>query len=142
MSYPGIVYVGARRSKAPPITLMAPKALLAASLKPFVLSLLAEGDSYGYEIVQRVHLLTAGEVQYTTGTLYPVLHDLEASGLLESYWREGENAPRRKYYRLTPRGQQALQTERQHWLRVHAALAELWGGLGGPVPSGLALNPS
>lgn len=121
---------------------MAPKALVAASLKPFVLSLLAEGDSYGYEVIQRVHRLTAGEVRYTTSTLYPVLHDLEASGLLESYWREGENAPRRKYYRLTPRGHQALGAERQHWLRVHAALAELWGGVGGPGLSGLSLNPS
>jgi len=121
---------------------MVPRALVAASLKPFVLSLLAEGDSYGYEIIQRVRALTADEVLYTTSTLYPVLHDLESGGLLESYWREAENAPRRKYYRLTPRGQQALQAERQHWLRVHGALAELWGALGGPGLAGLSLQPA
>lgn len=121
---------------------MAPRALVAASLKPFVLSLLAEGDSYGYEIIQRVRTLTADEVLYTTSTLYPVLHDLEGGGLLESYWREAENAPRRKYYRLTAKGQQALQAERQHWLRVHGALAELWGALGGPGLGGLALQPA
>ena len=55
---------------------MISKALVAASLKPFILSLLAQGDNYGYEIIQQVHDLTNGEVRWTTGTLYPLLHNL------------------------------------------------------------------
>ena len=106
---------------------MIPKALVAASLKPFILSLLAGGESYGYEIIQRIHKLTDGKVRWTTSTLYPVLHSLENKGLLESFWRAVEKAPRRKYYRLTTKGYQALEVEKQQWLDVHTALMQLWG---------------
>ena len=93
---------------------MIPSALIAASIKPFLLSLLNEGESYGYEIIQRVHELTGGEVRYTTSTLYPVLHRLENQGLLESFWRASEEGPRRKYYRITQKGQKALGTEKRN----------------------------
>lgn len=112
---------------------MISKALVAASLKPFILSILSRGPSYGYEIIQRVHDLTGGEVQWTTGTLYPLLHGLENDGLLESFWQPADAGPDRKYYRLTAKGEQALAAEKQQWLRVHHALASLWG----PAP-GLA----
>lgn len=106
---------------------MISKALVAASIKPFILSILADGESYGYEIIQRVHGITGGEVQWTTGTLYPVLHSLENDGLLESFWQEADNAPRRKYYRLTKRGYRALEVEKRQWFKVHEALTALWG---------------
>lgn len=106
---------------------MISKALVAASIKPFILSILAEGESYGYEIIQRVHGLTGGAVRWTTGTLYPVLHSLENDGLLESFWQEVENAPRRKYYRLTKKGYRAMEAEKQQWLHIHEALVKLWG---------------
>ncbi len=106
---------------------MLPQALVAASLRPFILSILADGASYGYELIQRVHALTEGQIRYTTSTLYPVLHDLENRGLLESFWQATPNAPRRKYYRLTPKGQKALATAQQQWLHVHGALMKLWG---------------
>jgi DNA-binding PadR family transcriptional regulator len=105
---------------------MIPRALIAASLKPFILSILSAGPSYGYQIIQRVQECTLGKIQYTTSTLYPVLHSLENKGLLESYWREVENAPRRKYYRLTAKGAKALELEKRQWLDVHAALMTLW----------------
>lgn len=107
--------------------LMIPRSLVAASLKPFILSILDEGESYGYEIIQRVHRLTEGQIRWTTSTLYPVLHSLENRGLLESFWREVEVSPRRKYYRLTPKGSKALEVEKRQWLDVHAALMKLWG---------------
>jgi DNA-binding PadR family transcriptional regulator len=106
---------------------MISKALVAASLKPFILSILADGESYGYEIIQRVQDLTDGRLQWTTGTLYPLLHSLETKGLLEGMWREAEIGPRRKYYRLTSKGYGALATEKQQWLSVHEALLKLWG---------------
>ena len=110
---------------------MIPKALVAASLKPFILSILAEGPSYGYEIIQRVHDLTGGEVHWTTGTLYPLLHNLESKGLLESFRKEVSAGPPRKYYRLTAKGHKALALEKQQWLSVHEALLKLWG----PTPA-------
>lgn len=114
---------------------MIPKPLVAASLRPLILSLLAHGESYGYAIIQRVHDLTDGEVQWTTSTLYPVLHSLENDGLLESTWRDADAGPRRKYYRLTPAGERALAREKRDWLRVHEALTHLWGPAPGLSPA-------
>ena len=114
---------------------MISRPLVAASLKPFVLSILAEGESYGYEIIQRVHALTDGQVQWTTGTLYPLLHSLENGGLLEATWREAKAGPRRKYYRLTAKGKKALIAERRQWMDVHAALTKLWGPQPGLSPA-------
>lgn len=105
---------------------MTPKALVAASIKPFVLTILSGGDNYGYAIIQRVKLLTGDHISLTTSTLYPVLHNLENKGLLKSYWQSSEGGPRRKYYQLTAKGQKAMTLEKQQWLHVHAALMQLW----------------
>ncbi len=56
------------------------KDLVAASAIPLVLSILAEGDTYGYAILQRVRALSGGEIAWTDGMLYPVLHRLETQG--------------------------------------------------------------
>ncbi|MEM6648337.1 MAG: PadR family transcriptional regulator, partial [Bacteroidota bacterium] len=77
---------------------MIPKALVSASIKPFILSIVSEGETYGYEIIQRVKYLTDGQMTWTTRTLYPVLHSLQNDGLLESSWRDVGSGPRRKYY--------------------------------------------
>ncbi|MEM1127671.1 MAG: PadR family transcriptional regulator [Bacteroidota bacterium] len=114
---------------------MIPKPLVAASLRPLLLSVLAHGESYGYAIIQRVKTLTHGDLAWTTSTLYPVLHSLEHDGLLVSQWRAGDEGPRRKYYRLTEAGEQALAREQQQWLAVHQALTTLWDGLAGPAAS-------
>ena len=116
---------------------MISKALVAASLKPFILSILAGGESYGYEIIQRVHELTDGQIKWTTGTLYPLLHSLENKGLVTSFKRESEYGPgpKRKYYRLTKKGEKALQTEKQEWLSVHKALLQLWNPMPGLSPA-------
>lgn len=110
---------------------MIPKALVAASIKPFILSVLAEGDNYGYAIIQRVKALTGGRIEWTTSTLYPVLHSLENKGLLESRWQTSEEGPRRKYYWLTSKGRKALEREKQQWLDVHQALMRLWNPAAG-----------
>jgi len=105
---------------------MIPKSLVAASLKPFILSLLARGPSYGYQIIQAVREITSGSVSWTTSTLYPVLHRLETEELLDSYWQEVEKGPNRKYYRLTKKGVARLELEKQQWLTIHEALSRLW----------------
>ncbi len=106
---------------------MIPRALASATLKPMVLSILATGENYGYQIIQRIRDLSEGDIHWTTGTLYPFLHDLENEELVESYWQNVEGAPRRKYYRLTPLGWQALDHEKAQWMSVHRILMRLWG---------------
>lgn len=106
---------------------MIPKVLIAASVKPIMLSILSEGEAYGYAIVQRIHNLSSGKIQWSDGTLYPVLHRLEADGFVSSTWRTADSGRRRKYYALTPAGRAALDVEKKQWLDVHSVLAKLWG---------------
>lgn len=103
------------------------KDLVAASAVPLILSLLEEGESYGYAIIQRVRLLSGGDMEWTDGMLYPVLHRLEAQGQIRSRWGESENGRRRKYYALKTSGRKALAEQKQQWRVVLAALSQLWG---------------
>ena len=114
---------------------MIPSPLIAASIQPFILSILAGGENYGYAIIQRVKVLTGGQIKWTTSTLYPVLHRLENKGLLESEWRISADGPRRKYYRITSKGRKALDHEKRQWLDVHRALSELWNASPGLAPA-------
>lgn len=106
---------------------MISKELAGASARPILLSILARGESYGYAIMQEMHDLSGGEVEWKDGTLYPVLHRLEDAGLISSRWQRGDSGRRRKYYALTVAGRKALGEEKQQWLRVDAILAQLWG---------------
>jgi DNA-binding PadR family transcriptional regulator len=105
---------------------MLAKDLVAASARPLLLSILAESESYGYEIIKRVRELSGGEIEWSDGMLYPVLHRLEREGLIESEWKESPAGRDRKYYSLKSEGRKALKTERQQWLTVHNSLLKLW----------------
>lgn len=100
--------------------------LVAASSKPLVLSILSEGESYGYEIIQKVRALSDEEIKWTDGMLYPVLHRLEREGLIVSEWKNAESGRERKYYQLSLKGRKALSAERQQWLTVHNTMCKLW----------------
>ena len=106
---------------------MISKELVGASARPILLSILAEEESYGYAIIQRMHELSHGEIMWKDGTLYPVLHRLEDAGLITATWRTTESGRRRKYYTITKKGRQALEVEKTQWLRTDAILAQLWG---------------
>jgi DNA-binding PadR family transcriptional regulator len=105
---------------------MLTKELVAASTVPLVLSVLAEGESYGYALIQRVRELSGGRIEWTEGMLYPVLHWMEEQGLVEAEWKEAETGRKRKYYRLRPAGRRTLVAERKQWLSVHETLTKLW----------------
>jgi PadR family transcriptional regulator PadR len=102
------------------------KELVAASSMPLVLSILSEGDSYGYAIIQRVKELSGGEIEWTDGMLYPVLHWLEDQGLVRSQWTKSESGRKRKYYALRPDGRKALKEQKAQWDIVTSALNQLW----------------
>jgi DNA-binding PadR family transcriptional regulator len=61
--------------------------------------------------------------------LYPVLHRLERSGLVEARWDQAETGRRRKYYRITEAGREQLAEERRQWRTVDQALRNSWSGL-------------
>lgn len=79
--------------------------LYKGSLNTIIMKLLEEnGKMYGYEITQKVKLITQGELNITEGALYPALHKLEADGLLDVEVEKVDNRLR-KYYKLTESGQ-------------------------------------
>jgi len=104
------------------------KELVAASTRPMVLSVLAQGENYGYAIIRRVRELSGGRLEWSEGMLYPVLHRLEREKLILSRWKVSESGRKRKYYRISASGKRAMNTERQQWLSVHNTLEKLWGG--------------
>jgi DNA-binding PadR family transcriptional regulator len=105
---------------------MLAKDLVAASSKAMALSIIAEGESYGYEIIQKVRELSGGDIEWSDGMLYPVLHRLEREGLIASQWKEADTGRERKYYILTSKGRKILKGERQQWLKVHNTFCKLW----------------
>ena len=106
---------------------MATKALVAASSKPIILSILSHGESYGYQVIKNVERLSGGELEWTDAMLYPVLHRMEKDGLIQSEWVVADNGRRRKYYHITEAGQEELEKEKSQWMNVHHALEKLWG---------------
>lgn len=116
-------------SRLPPrsvMTMQINKDLIAASSTPMVLAILAEADSYGYAILQRVREISGGHLEWTDGMLYPVLHRLERLGHVESRWEVAESSRRRKYYRITSQGRNQLSEEQKQWQTVDAALRGIW----------------
>ncbi|GAA3463883.1 PadR family transcriptional regulator [Saccharothrix longispora] len=108
------------------------KDLVAASATPMVLGILAEEDSYGYAILKRINELSGGELDWTEGLLYPLLHRLERLGHVESDWRSVAGERRRKYYRVTDSGLAELAEQRRQWAAVVNTLKEVWRGPDGP----------
>ena len=106
---------------------MPAKALTGASAQTIVLSILQRRESYGYQIIKRVYDLSNGDVEWAAGSLYTLMHKMKAGGLVESYWVEKEGERRRRYYRITPKGEKALEEEKQAWLSVHGIFVQLWG---------------
>ena len=113
------------------------KDLVAASATSLILAIIAEGDTYGYAILKRVSELSGGQLQWTDGMLYPVLHRLERQGHIEGSWGSSETGRKRKYYRITEPGRAQLAEQRQQWQAVDAALRNIWlaVSVGSPVVS-------
>jgi PadR family transcriptional regulator, regulatory protein PadR len=103
------------------------KDLVAAMATPLVLAILAEGTSYGYAILKRVRDASAGEVQWTDGMLYPLLHRLERLGYLVTEWGVSDEGRRRRYYRITPAGKAQLADQRRQWETATRTLGGIWG---------------
>ncbi len=88
--------------------------MLRGSLELMVLSVLADGTTYGYRILQRLAEASGGRVELKAGTLYPILHRLEARGAVRSRW-DSTTGRDRKWYALTAAGRKALRHEADEW---------------------------
>jgi PadR family transcriptional regulator, regulatory protein PadR len=104
------------------------KDLVAASATPLVLAILAEGESYGYAVLKRVRDLSQGDLEWTDGMLYPLLHRLSRVGYVASEWRTSPEGRRRRYYSITDDGREALADQQRQWAAVTRALGDVWRG--------------
>jgi PadR family transcriptional regulator PadR len=104
--------------------------LLKGVLSLLLLQLLAERESYGYEVVQRLHEIGLADV--LEGTVYPALARLEREGRVSARLVASSSGPARKYYRPTPAGYQALTEGTASWTALVAVVGAV---LDRPVPA-------
>src|SRR5690606_17770970 len=90
-----------------------------------VLRLLEAGEKYGYELVKLLDERSDGVLAMGQSTLYPMLYNLEAKGLIASRVELADSGKPRKYYRLTGKGKKQLDRDRRQWEALSVAMAKL-----------------
>lgn len=91
------------------------------ALELCVLSQLARGDKYGYELTERISV----EMSIAGGTLYPILRKLKEEEYVTTYLVESESGPARKYYKLTEKGRQYQEAIKREWEAFNQAVNRL-----------------
>ncbi len=104
------------------------KNLLGGSTVLMLLSLLSEGDRYGYDIIRELAARSENVFQMREGSLYPVLHRMEAQGWVKAHEKEAENGKKRRYYRITSSGKKQLTAEWQQWEEFTSSVEKVIGG--------------
>ncbi len=89
--------------------------LLRGHTDTMILRLLSEKDCYGYEIVKAIGINSGGEYELKEATMYSSLKRLEADGDIEWYWGDESQGGRRKYYKITVKGQLIYERNKQNW---------------------------
>ncbi len=90
-----------------------------------VLSLLRQGDKYGYELAEAI----SKDIPVAEGTIYPLLRRLKDEGYFEVYIKDSSEGPPRKYYRLTPKGLDTQKEQRKEWSEFTKQVIKVIGGL-------------
>ncbi|WP_167604973.1 PadR family transcriptional regulator [Maribellus sediminis] len=105
------------------------KELMGASSIPLILSILKTGDTYGFEIMDKIKVLSQEKIIWKDGSLYPVLRKLEKAGLIKSYWKNEDNGGRlrrRRYYKIVDKGNKMLEKQKEEWAMMQSIFNELW----------------
>lgn len=102
-----------------------------------VMKLLQKGEMYGYEVAAALARTADGVLDMGQSTLYPMLYNLQAKGLIESTWRASDAGRDRKYYRLTPRGHKRLAEDERQWRALTRVMSTI-GVLDQPATAGVA----
>ena len=96
--------------------------LLQGTLELLVLRLLRPAPLNGWDIMQRIQLISEHVLSVTPGSLYPALHRLEGRGLIASEWGASDNNRKAKFYKITAAGRKQLEAERKDWERFTGAV--------------------
>lgn len=104
------------------------KELLKGNTSMLILSLLVNGDMYGYQIIKELGKKSENIFEFKEGTLYPILHGLEDKNYVFSYWND-TGTKKRKYYSITLEGKKHLQEKRNEWESFSAGVNRILGGV-------------
>ncbi len=103
------------------------KELMKGSTVILILSLLERKPMYGYEMIKEMEISSNGLFALKEGTLYPILHTLEAEGLVDASWSEGDGGRKRKYYQITKQGSESLREKKREWVSFRTAVDHVLG---------------
>ena len=95
------------------------------SAELLILSLLEHEARHGYDLSKLIAARSKGMLRYHAASLYPLLYRLEKRGLIDGKWVEKAGQRRRRYYRLTPTGRQALAAQRRQWTAFVRAMTRV-----------------
>ena len=104
---------------------MAKKDKLQGALDLLVMRVLRRGANHGFGIATAIQQKSEDVLRVEAGSIYPALHRMTDSGLLEAEWRTSEAGRRARYYKLTPRGRRKLEEDEKQWLEVSAAVTRV-----------------
>mgnify|MGYP003606508082 CR=1 FL=1 len=103
--------------------------LIRGHIDAMILQVLSLKDSYGYEILKSIQVLSNGEYELKEPTLYTSLKRLEKSQMIESYWGEESHGGRRKYYHITPNGIEEYKHSLEEWKKARRVIDLLLGDI-------------
>ena len=89
--------------------------LLKGSTETLIMSLLADQEMYGYQLAKEMERRSGGYFHLKEGTLYPALHRLERDGLIKGHWELSQSGQSRRYYHVSARGMDRLDTMLAEW---------------------------
>lgn len=104
---------------------MISKALIAASTKPLVLTILKSGENYGYQIIQIIRQFSGGHLEWSEPMLYPLLQRMERDGLVKSKWKITNSNRLRKYYCITEKGLKEQEQDKKQWFFISKIFSQL-----------------
>src|SRR5262245_37928121 len=99
--------------------------LLRGTLDMLILRVLNAGERNGWDIAQRIEVLSRDALRVEEGSLYPALYRMEERGWIRAEWGQSENNRKAKFYRLTAAGKKQLEAEKQGWERVSTAIDQV-----------------
>jgi len=93
-----------------------------------VLEILSRGAMYGYELSGAIARRSGDILTLGRGTLYPLLYNLEAKGLIKGEWQDADSGRKRRYYAITGKGEEKLATQKQQLQQLQQAVNLVFGG--------------
>ena len=102
--------------------------LLRGSTNLLILSVLEKENLYGYQMIKKLKMKSENVFEFQEGTLYPILHKLEADGAISSYWDE-TGSKKRKYYTITKEGKKHLKDKKEEWETYRDGVTNVLGGV-------------